>query len=61
MPPPESHECEGLHRFRCDNGKCVPRFKLCDKRDDCGDGSDENDLTVCSDRSAGEGGREGVT
>ena len=27
--------------FQCDNGVCIPRSELCDKIDECGDGSDE--------------------
>ena len=28
-------------RFTCDNDKCLPRSFICDGKDDCGDGSDE--------------------
>lgn len=30
-------------RFRCDNGYCVYAGVLCNKKDDCGDGSDEKE------------------
>ncbi|KAF5307276.1 hypothetical protein FQR65_LT06992 [Abscondita terminalis] len=34
--------------MKCANGKCVPKFKFCDKFNDCGDWSDEPDLCSCS-------------
>lgn len=33
--------------FRCTNNNCVPKGKVCDYIDDCGDSSDE-DLSLCS-------------
>ena len=36
--------------FKCDNGKCLPQSQQCDRKDDCGDGSDE---AKCQDGEAG--------
>lgn len=39
-----------LSRFQCANNKCIPRYQVCDGRDNCNDGlaSDENNVTSCS-------------
>ncbi|GIX75942.1 MAM and LDL-receptor class A domain-containing protein 2 [Caerostris extrusa] len=37
----------GSKEFRCENGRCVSRYVLCDQTDDCGDRSDE-DTKICS-------------
>ncbi|XP_067041502.1 suppressor of tumorigenicity 14 protein-like [Acropora muricata] len=29
------------HRFQCSNGRCIPKKRVCDFLDDCGDSSDE--------------------
>lgn len=41
-------DCASLHRFQCENKKCVPRYQVCDGVDNCGDGSDENNMTLCA-------------
>ena len=42
--------CNALKRFQCENHRCVPRYQLCDGIDNCGDGSDENNMTLCASR-----------
>ncbi|XP_040066433.1 MAM and LDL-receptor class A domain-containing protein 2 isoform X1 [Ixodes scapularis] len=39
--------CSMFSRFRCANGNCVSRKRLCDFNDDCGDGSDESSSAGC--------------
>ena len=37
------HKNYELNRFRCHNGRCINYNQLCDRVDDCGDRSDEQD------------------
>ena len=33
----------GLGEFKCANGNCIPSGRVCDRRNDCLDNSDEDD------------------
>ncbi|XP_071528403.1 uncharacterized protein [Panulirus ornatus] len=37
-----------LCRFQCNNHKCIPLYQKCGGADNCADGSDENNMTLCS-------------
>lgn len=39
--------CDSQDHFRCRNRRCIPISKICNKIDDCGDGSDEDMTTPC--------------
>ena len=41
VPPVNLTPCEP-NEFQCANGRCAPTIWRCDKDDDCGDGSDED-------------------
>jgi hypothetical protein len=41
--------CDSPDQFRCLNRRCISNQLLCNKFDDCGDGSDEDHWTPCTD------------
>lgn len=43
----QTHECDPMRKFQCSNRRCIPKWELCDDEDNCGDGSDENNKTIC--------------
>jgi len=43
----QTHECDSVRKFLCANRRCIPRWQLCNGEDNCGDGSDENNKTIC--------------
>ncbi|XP_070565089.1 suppressor of tumorigenicity 14 protein homolog [Ptychodera flava] len=40
--------CTRSYERLCSNGNCIYEWKLCNLKDDCGDGSDEKDCTCLS-------------
>lgn len=43
----EHHECDPARKFLCNNKRCIPKWQICNGEDNCGDGSDENNRTIC--------------
>jgi len=43
----QTHECDPQRKFLCSNRRCIPKWQLCNGEDNCGDGSDENNKTIC--------------
>jgi len=41
-------DCRTTSDFKCDNNLCLPKSVMCDGYDQCGDGSDENELCGAS-------------
>lgn len=44
-------ECSSNEFFRCHNSACLPIEVKCDKHDDCGDGSDEENCGKLNDNN----------
>lgn len=43
----QTHECDPIRKFLCSNRRCIPKWQVCNNEDNCGDGSDENNKTLC--------------
>lgn len=43
----QNFQCDRTRKFQCANKRCIPLWQICNGEDECGDGSDENNHTLC--------------
>ena len=44
----KDYPCDKVNKFHCNNYKCIPKYNVCNGVDNCGDVSDENNMTLCA-------------